>query len=329
MTENSHFKFSVVIPTFNRASDLKRCLDALRMQTFLDFETIIVDNGCTDGTAELLKHYSVRVVKDVTRNVTHLFNAGWKSAKAGIVVFTNDDAQPIPTWLEEINLAFEKFPDAAAVGGPTVLPKESMNNQEMIRLDAQAKKSWWLKPFAAVYESLVLGGKFREIGVLCDSGAYSVGGSLIEAMELPAPIYVDLLSITNAAIKLNVLKELNGLDENFKFTHGDGDLFVRMRKKGLKLIFTPQALVWHHVNPGGDTRAAFWRGRDQAFFLKKCIRPKTIAGRFRLMLNVLFFNAFWVYKAAQKLDLSFLNGISGYFRGLKDFKQARKAGNVS
>ncbi|MDD5594674.1 MAG: glycosyltransferase [Candidatus Omnitrophica bacterium] len=309
----------VVIPTNNRANDLKRCLESLSRQTFVDFETIVIDNGSTDETSSLLRKYSVRVIQDSTRNVTHLFNVGWKNSKAEIVVFLNDDAEAVPGWLEEICTTFKEVNDAGAVGGPTVLPVESKNNQEMLRLHENAKKQKLLRPFGRIYEDIILEGRYNEVGVLCQSGAYSVGGSLLESTKLGGPFSVDLLSITNAGIRRQVLEEINGLDENFKFTHGDGDLFIRIRNRGYKLIFNPRAMVWHHVNPSGDTRGAFWRGRDQAYFFKKDIKPSSFSGKLKLFLNMIFFNLYWPYKTIETKKISYLRGNLGFFRGLYDY----------
>jgi len=310
---------SVVIPTYNRAGDLERCLIALSKQTYQYFEIIIIDNGCTDNTFNILQRYPVRVVKDLTRNITHLFNAGWQESKSDIIAFTNDDAEPDKEWLQNIMVTFEKYEDAGAVGGPTILPKSIINNQEMLRLHRESKRNILLKIPAWIYEFFVLEGKYQKIGVLCESGAYSVGGSLLESTKLNRPIFVDLLSITNVAIKRHVLEQLNGLDENFRFTHGDGDLFIRIKNAGYKLIFDPKAIVLHHVNPIGDTRGAFWRGRDQAFFIRKCIRPKSFSGKVRLLLNVVFFNLYWIYKSIEMRNFAFLEGISGFLRGYSDY----------
>jgi len=50
-------KFSVVIPAYNREQELVRCIDSVLNQTYKDFEVIIVDNGSTDNTKELIKKY--------------------------------------------------------------------------------------------------------------------------------------------------------------------------------------------------------------------------------------------------------------------------------
>lgn len=319
MTTQNNLSISVIIPTYNRAKDLERCLASLSLQTFKDFETIIIDNGCTDETPDILKKYRVKVIKDFTKSVTHLFNVGWQNSKTEIIVFTNDDVEAEPLWLQNILNTFQLFEDAVAVGGPTLLSHEILNNQEMLRLHLKSKRDLLLKFPAWIYEHIILEDKYYDVGVLCESGAYSVGGSLLECIKLNEPIPVDLLSITNVAIKRRVLEEMNGLDENFRFTHGDGDLFIRMKKAGYKLIFDPKAIVWHHVNPIGDTRGAYWRGRDQAYFLRKCIRPKSFSGKVRLLLNVIFFNLYWIYKTIEMRNFAFLEGISGFSRGYSDY----------
>jgi len=45
---------SVIIPNWNGAHHLPSCLDALRRQTYSAFDTILVDNGSTDGSLDLL-----------------------------------------------------------------------------------------------------------------------------------------------------------------------------------------------------------------------------------------------------------------------------------
>lgn len=321
---NNKIRVSVIIPTYNRVRDLERCLNSLLQQTLKDFEIIVINNGCTDETSNVVQRHPVKVISDFTRNVTHLFNIGWQSAEGEIIAFINDDAEAEPSWLENIMDTFQRFEDAGAVGGPTIVPEQILHHQEMLRLHAESKHSMLLRISAWIYENLILDRKYYEIGVLCESGAYSVGGSLLESTRLDKPISVDLLSITNVAIKKSVLETVGGLDENFRFTHGDGDLFIRIKKAGYKLIFNPKAVVLHYVNPIGNTRGTYWRGRDHAYFLRKCIRPKTISGRLKLILNGIFLNLYWIYKSVKTKDIGFLKGISGFIQGLIDYHRVNK-----
>src|SRR3972149_2762699 len=92
---------SIIVPTYNRCKELKRCLDSLLSQTLRDFEIIVIDNGSTDGTSKLLRNYPVEIITDFTRNIAYLFNLGWRTASADIIAFINDDAEAVIDWLEK------------------------------------------------------------------------------------------------------------------------------------------------------------------------------------------------------------------------------------
>lgn len=51
-------RVSVIIPTYNRAADLKRCLDSLTYQTYKDFEVLVCDDGSTDNSEQVIKAFS-------------------------------------------------------------------------------------------------------------------------------------------------------------------------------------------------------------------------------------------------------------------------------
>ncbi|PIE31712.1 glycosyl transferase, partial [candidate division KSB3 bacterium] len=69
---------SVIIPTCNRADFLKNAIDSVLSQTFGNFELIIVDDGSTDHTPELIKEYGqkVRYIPQDNRGVSNARNVG-------------------------------------------------------------------------------------------------------------------------------------------------------------------------------------------------------------------------------------------------------------
>jgi glycosyltransferase involved in cell wall biosynthesis len=100
---------AVVAATHNRSERLAALLEALRGQTLgtTRFEVVIVDDASSDGTRELLADAAQRgdLALTVLRHPASqgpavARNAGWRSARAPIVAFTDDDCRPSPGWLE-------------------------------------------------------------------------------------------------------------------------------------------------------------------------------------------------------------------------------------
>lgn len=102
---------SVVVAAHNRAERLEALLDGLRAQTLAAdrFEVIVVDDGSTDATPEVLERAvgqpGLRLAarrQDPARGPAAARNAGWRNARAPIVAFTDDDCVPTATWLERL-----------------------------------------------------------------------------------------------------------------------------------------------------------------------------------------------------------------------------------
>ena len=67
-------KVSIVMPTYNRADYLPKAIDSVLNQTFQDYELVIIDDGSTDGTKQVLEEYQSKSNK--IRVVTHKTNQG-------------------------------------------------------------------------------------------------------------------------------------------------------------------------------------------------------------------------------------------------------------
>lgn len=118
-------KTSVIIVTFNRADDLKEALLSLTRQTRLPDEVIVVDNNSTDSTKEVAGEFkgplNLEYVLETRQGIAYARNTGICRAKNELVVFTDDDCRPAPTWLEEIVKPFYGDPKIGQVGGE-ILP---------------------------------------------------------------------------------------------------------------------------------------------------------------------------------------------------------------
>src|SRR4051794_31764871 len=98
-------KVSVIIPNLNGEKYLGETLQSLQKQTFADFETIITDNGSTDGSARLIKAQfpEIQLVElGRNRGFAGGVNAGIKRSRGQFIALLNNDAVPEPEWLAEL-----------------------------------------------------------------------------------------------------------------------------------------------------------------------------------------------------------------------------------
>ena len=100
---NLQSSVSVVIPTFNRGHTLNRAIDSVLGQTLLPSEIIVVDDGSTDGTEELIstEYSSVSYIRSENRGVSAARNLGMKAAKSDWFAFLDSDDQWLPHKLEK------------------------------------------------------------------------------------------------------------------------------------------------------------------------------------------------------------------------------------
>jgi cellulose synthase/poly-beta-1,6-N-acetylglucosamine synthase-like glycosyltransferase len=92
---------SIIIPTFNGASRIGNCLDALLPQIAeRNAEILVVNDGSTDNTVEVVERYSgVRLITQANSGPAAARNHGANEARGTIILFTDDDCVPLPDWL--------------------------------------------------------------------------------------------------------------------------------------------------------------------------------------------------------------------------------------
>lgn len=93
---------SVVIPTYNRAHVLPNAISSVLTQTFRDFEIIIVDDGSTDQTQELLRNHSapITIIRQENQGVSAARNAGILASRGEYVAFLDSDDEWLRNKLE-------------------------------------------------------------------------------------------------------------------------------------------------------------------------------------------------------------------------------------
>ncbi|MDH5639312.1 MAG: glycosyltransferase, partial [Nitrospinota bacterium] len=106
----------VVIVNYNSGQFLRACIDALKRQTFTDFEAIIVDNASSDRSIEWLSELppNFRVHKmDYNAGFAKANNVAAAMTGADWIAMLNADACPDQHWLEKLMKAAGRFPEVA------------------------------------------------------------------------------------------------------------------------------------------------------------------------------------------------------------------------
>lgn len=99
-------QISIIMLTYNRKDMVKHMIDDILQQTYVDFEYIIVDNGSTDGTSEILEKYAkadsrIRIITlEQMQSIGRARNIGIRDAQGEFITFVDDDDRVESDYLE-------------------------------------------------------------------------------------------------------------------------------------------------------------------------------------------------------------------------------------
>jgi glycosyltransferase involved in cell wall biosynthesis len=105
---------SVIIPTFNRVRMVKEAIDSVQDQTFKDYELLVVDDGSTDSTGDILASYKdvITVLSQKNKGVSAARNRGISRAKGELIAFLDSDDLWLPDKLKAQVDFFQSNPEA-------------------------------------------------------------------------------------------------------------------------------------------------------------------------------------------------------------------------
>jgi len=208
----------VVVVNWNRRELLRACLSSLAAQRDVSFETIVVDNGSSDGSPDLAeKEFGARVIRNAeNRGFCAANNQGIAAARGEFIALLNNDAEAGPQWLGELARACNSRPDVGMAASKVLVWEDPRRIDKVGHLmfpDGQNRG----RGTGALDE-----GQFdREEEVLWPDGC--------------AAMY-----------RKRMLDEIGGFDEDF-FAYGDdAELGLRARIAGWQCAYAPKAVVRHH-----------------------------------------------------------------------------------
>lgn len=123
---------TIAICTLNRAESLRRTLDsleAMRVPKDLQWEVVVVNNGSTDHTDEVIASYAgrlpIRREIEPRRGISSARNRAVDAAKGEYIIWTDDDTVVDRDWLAHYIMAFRRWPESAVFGGAIIPRYES------------------------------------------------------------------------------------------------------------------------------------------------------------------------------------------------------------
>jgi glycosyltransferase involved in cell wall biosynthesis len=133
---------SVVIATYNRADYLRESINSVLRQRFQDFEIIVVDDGSTDNTREIVAAYGprVRFVYQENRGSSAARNLGVRHARASWVSIQDSDDQCLPNHLEALSGYAGKHPELGMVFANGAYLEGPAHNRETIIPAAKSRR---------------------------------------------------------------------------------------------------------------------------------------------------------------------------------------------
>ena len=106
--EAVRYTFTIFTPTFNRAHTLQRVYTSLAQQTYRDFEWLVMDDGSTDNTSQLIEswkgesNFQIRYYKQVNMGQGVAFNRGVEHAEGELLLVLDSDDECVPHALEQL-----------------------------------------------------------------------------------------------------------------------------------------------------------------------------------------------------------------------------------
>jgi glycosyltransferase involved in cell wall biosynthesis len=116
-------KVSVIVCTYNGGRTIGECLNGLDRLKYPNYEVIVVDDGSTDSTPQIVARHNVKLISTDNHGLSSARNTGLRAASGEYVAYIDDDAWPDPHWLDYLVHTFETS-DYAGVGGPNLVPPD-------------------------------------------------------------------------------------------------------------------------------------------------------------------------------------------------------------
>jgi glycosyltransferase involved in cell wall biosynthesis len=218
--------FSIIIPLYNKEKYVEKALQSIVNQTFKEFEIIIVDDGSTDSSLEIVKHFQVencklQIIEQKNSGVSTARNNAVRASKYDYLAFLDTDDWWASDYLAKMKCLIDDFPEGALfassyfkVKNGKQVPAKIGVNQDFTRGYFDYLQAYIFSPYMPIW-----------------TGA--------------------------AVVKKSVFEEMNGFKPALKMGE-DFDLWVRIALK-YKVVLENQPLAFYNQDVEQATRAVGWK----------------------------------------------------------------------
>jgi glucosyl-dolichyl phosphate glucuronosyltransferase len=264
---------SAIISTYNREKYLPKLFKSICNQDYLNFEIIIINNNSPGNTKELTDEFikdnptlSIKYFLETQQGLSFGRNRGIKEAKGNLITFLDDDAIISSNYFNKIASYFNQYPTIIAIGSKILLDYESITPK-------------WENPYL---NSLLGYFNLGDTIKLFKKNNYPRGSNMSFRKEV-----FSLVGMFNTELG-RIGSDLGGSEEK--------DIFQRIYNKQLKVLYVPDAIVYHAVPVGRTTysfikKQAIGTGKGEYLRVKK-------EGLFSLIQRILLELVKWIFSFA-------------------------------
>lgn len=224
----SGLKVSVIIVNLNGADHLRVCLPSLLSQSFQPMEIIVVDNGSSDGSAQVVRSNGVCWLPlEGNFGLAPALNRGAAVAKGDLMLFVNNDMRFDPEFIAKLAEPLERDDQIFATDGM------------QFNWDGTGR--------------VHLAARLAKISNRENHSSEVVPGLYFYQQESAENSLVFMASAACMMVRKGSFEDLRGFDDRLPLGYEDVEICWRAWIRGLKTLFVPSAICWHRV--GGSIRS--------------------------------------------------------------------------
>jgi GT2 family glycosyltransferase len=230
-------KLSIVIVTWNSASDIDACLDSIHFGS--EFEVIVVDNASSDVTRDKLSRYHhLRLVANESNcGYARANNQGLKLATGEYVLLLNPDTRIELGALDTLSSYLDENPKAGAVA-PRLISPDGKTQFSIRSLPTSASLFWELVGLARLFPKSHIFGRWKM-------KYFDYSRSAEVEQPMASCLMLRRTALASLAPNSSLLTANSPMDEQFPMFYNDVDLSKRMADAGWKTVYVADARVVH------------------------------------------------------------------------------------